>query len=219
MKDSSVFSPGRSNFGLLLSESENSSAEVSDNEAPVQSKQVVSQAEETHHESEAADEDDWGVVTKKHPKNPSAHPKSQTPRREHYPSKTVFIGNGTKKLPQTGPTPHHHAPVAIEDIKAETALELYGFPSKYRTSHLRKFVDSVTESAGAGYRLKWQNDSSCWVVFDEPEMLKKALNELHDEVIQVRPFAAENLVITAETHAATEAAAAPLTVQPEANVA
>lgn len=195
-----------------MSDSEQSSVEASDHE---DGKQVASQVEKTENddsngeeEKPAQEDDEWGtVVQHKKQRNPSTPGKSgaNQSKRDNHPAKTTFIGNGTKKLPGQPAVPH--PPVLIEEIKAETALELYGFPSKYRTGHLRRFVETVA-TTGLGFRLKWQNDQSCWVVFDEPEMLKKALAELHDEAIQVRPFAQENLVITADSH--HETAAAPV---------
>lgn len=188
-----MFTPGRSNFGLLMSESEQS--EVSDNEQSVVEEKTAEPTVDQN-AGDAEDADDWGMVAKK-TRNPSSKAADSTPRREHFPNKTVFIGNGTKKFAVPGQPPVAHIPVSLEEITAERALELYAFPSKYRTSHLRKFVESAVPDV-TSFRLKWQNDSSCWVVFDKPEMLQKALEELHDEVIQVRPFAKENLVITAE---------------------
>lgn len=200
-----------------MSDSEQSSVEASDHE---EVKQVAAVQKEEEEEDEsnveegkpAQEDDEWGtVVQHKKQRNPSTPGKAgQQNKRDNHPSKTTFIGNGTKKLPGHSAVPH--PPVLLEEIKAESALELYGFPSKYRTGHLRKFVETVA-SGGLGFRLKWQNDQSCWVVFDEPEMLKKALAELHDEVIQVRPFAQENLIITAEHHneAHPAAVAAPVT--------
>jgi hypothetical protein len=197
MKDASVFSPGRSNFGLLMSDSEQSSVEVSDHEEVKPVETAVKTEDDSNTEQAPQEDDEWGtVVQHKKQRNPSTPGKpGQHSRRDNYPNKTVFIGNGSKKLPGQAAAPH--PPVLVEDIRAETALELHGFPPKYRTGHLRRFVETVAPS-GLGFRLKWQNDQSCWVVFDEPEMLKKALAELHDEVIQVRPFDPENLVITAE---------------------
>jgi len=212
VKDTNVFTTGRSNFGLLMSDSEAEAGSASEGEqvlAVEETEQVEKSKKNTGTESEATqveENEEWGTAAPKkqrHPTTPGAG--AAAARREHYPNKTVFIGNGTKKLPATSTVlQQSHVPVTLEDIKSETALELHSFPAKYRTSHLRKFVESVAHGEGAGYRLKWQNDSSCWVVFDSPDVLKKALVELHDEVIQVRPFAAENLVITAADHA-TEA--------------
>ncbi len=206
MKDTTVFTPGKSNFGLLMSESENSSAgsDVSDHEE-VQTTTVTEEEGEEQATNEPAEEENWCPVVKKERK-PSSASQKLPKNNQHYAPKTAFIGNGTKKVSQPG---HHHAPVSVDEIKLENSLELHGFTSKYRTGHLRKFVETVATS-GTGYRLKWQNDTSCWVVFDDPEMLKKALVELQDEVVQVRPFAPENLLITAvdDKHHHEEAQAA-----------
>lgn len=170
MKDTSVFTPGRSNFGLLLSDSEQSGAsDVSDHEE-VQVAQAEAVEADTEEETEQpAADDEWLPVSHKKVRNP-ATPKHTAPHHRDplHPRNVAFIGNGTKKLGQpAGAAHHHHQPVKVAEITADSALELHGFPSKFRTGNLRRFVETVIPT---GYRIKWQNDSSCWVVFETPEM-------------------------------------------------
>lgn len=47
--------------------------------------------------------------------------------------------------------------------KAENSIELYEFPSTLKTNDLRKFLQEFD----GHYRLKWINDTSCYVVFDD----------------------------------------------------
>lgn len=47
--------------------------------------------------------------------------------------------------------------------KPENSIELYEFPSTLKTADLRKFLNDFD----GHYRLKWINDTSCYVVFDE----------------------------------------------------
>lgn len=192
MKESSIFSAGHSNFAMLMSDSEASDGSEQESVHELGAEAVEEKLEEQTEEVE----DEWQPVVGKKQKAPSTLAAGK-PAAARAPTsgKVSYIGNGTKKMTAGVP----HVPVALDEIKPTTALELHGFPSKYRTGHLRKFVDSVTQ---IGYRLKWQNDSSCWVVFDEPAMLERALAELKDEFIQVRPFAEENLVISADETAA-----------------
>jgi hypothetical protein len=76
-------------------------------------------------------------------------------------------------------------PVLPADLSLQTTIELYDFPSTHRTTHLRQFLMPFDRL----YRLKWQNDTSCLVVFDDGEMVGKALEVLvGDEVIKVRAF-------------------------------
>ena len=96
-----------------------------------------------------------------------------------------------------GSHPHpqqHRQPVTIEEISATTAIELYGFPPSHRTSHLRQHLQPWDHK----YRLKWQNDSSCWVVFDDPADVPVALEKLvgkGDTEIHTRPFDPANMLI------------------------
>jgi hypothetical protein len=57
--------------------------------------------------------------------------------------------------------------------KAETSIELYEFPSTLKTNDLRKFLQEFD----GHYRLKWINDTSCYVVFDDESLGKFMRNE------------------------------------------
>lgn len=92
---------------------------------------------------------------------------------------------------------HHHqgprkvvAPVSLEQLNAEQTLEIYDFPEAWRTSDIRKAF-SVFEGQ---YRLKWQNDTSCFIHFETAEMASKALAEVHPEGALIRPYAPENVI-------------------------
>ena len=52
--------------------------------------------------------------------------------------------------------------------KAENSIELYEFPSTLKTNDLRKFLQEFD----GHYRLKWINDTSCYVVFDDESLGK-----------------------------------------------
>lgn len=210
MKDSAVFTPGRSNFGLLLSDSEDDvqSNGLNGSEQHEEELQQINESEaakSTEEDAEeAVEEDEWcPVVGKKEKKasNPakpktSFVPSTQPHHHQGHHGKTSFMGNGIKKL--------HHTPVPtakLEEIGPNSALELYDFPSKYRNAHLCRLVETVT-GGPTGYKFKWQNDQSCWVVFEDGAVLERALAELKDEVIKVRPFDEKNLVITEDAHVA-----------------
>lgn len=53
--------------------------------------------------------------------------------------------------------------------KAENSIELYEFPSTLKTNDLRKFLQEFD----GHYRLKWINDTSCYVVFDDESLGKQ----------------------------------------------
>lgn len=52
--------------------------------------------------------------------------------------------------------------------KEENSIELYEFPSTLKTADLRKFLNDFD----GHYRLKWINDTSCYVVFDDESLGK-----------------------------------------------
>lgn len=80
----------------------------------------------------------------------------------------------------------------------EVTLELYDFPSSLRTGDLHGFVHKAAGVDGH-YRLKWQNDTSCWIILDSPELADTALAHLQavqqadGASISVRPYHADNV--------------------------
>ena len=52
--------------------------------------------------------------------------------------------------------------------KTENSIELFEFPSTLKTNDLRKFLQEFD----GHYRLKWINDTSCYVVFDDESLGK-----------------------------------------------
>lgn len=54
-------------------------------------------------------------------------------------------------------------PKEIVVPKVENSIELFEFPSTVKTADLRKFLHPFD----GHYRLKWINDTSCYVVFDD----------------------------------------------------
>lgn len=82
---------------------------------------------------------------------------------------------------------YHHNPVQPHELKSETTLELYNFPTEYRTNDLRKFLTSFD----GHYRLKWKDDHCCWAVFDGSDLSEKALLELQDPVIKLKRYTIE----------------------------
>ena len=57
-------------------------------------------------------------------------------------------------------------PKEIVIPKPENSVELYDFPSTLKTNDLRKFLQDFD----GHYRLKWVNDTSCFVVFEEDSL-------------------------------------------------
>jgi hypothetical protein len=59
-------------------------------------------------------------------------------------------------------------PKEIITPKPENSIELYEFPATLKTTDLRKFLQDFD----GHYRLKWINDTSCYVVFDDDSLGK-----------------------------------------------
>lgn len=80
----------------------------------------------------------------------------------------------------------------------EVTLEFYDFPPSLRTSDLHGFAHKAAGVDGH-YRLKWQNDTSCWIILDSPELADTALAHLKavqqpdDACIRVRPYHPDNV--------------------------
>ena len=82
----------------------------------------------------------------------------------------------------------------------ETTIELFNFSSELKTSHLRQFLQAYE----GHYHLKWNHDTSCFVIFTEPSLVERALEELKNSAeIQVQPYVApEEAAVAEETLAA-----------------
>lgn len=86
-----------------------------------------------------------------------------------------------------------HAPLSIDQLCAERTLEVYSFPAAWRTADLRKFVGTA---GPAPYRLKWQDDTSCWVHYESADAAAAALAAFAaapESEASVRSFAPENV--------------------------
>lgn len=79
-------------------------------------------------------------------------------------------------------------------------VELHDFSAELKTDDLHAFVSqrcpALQKDAG-NYRLKWQNDTSCFVVCASPELADELLSSAasSDYSVSVRAFAQENCLI------------------------
>lgn len=147
----------------------------------------------------------WATATSKHP-----HTKKKTPYQPRQP--TTLAPTGTlaavapqiaahSQQPSTGGHPRHaREPINLSE---ETTLEFYDFPAAFRTQDLKAALERF--QAGR-YRLKWNNDTSCWFVFDGVEAREEAIKVVEayiaekeeSEKFKVRVYKAEYYQ-TAET--------------------
>lgn len=102
---------------------------------------------------------------------------------------TAFGASGSPSHPTSFKRSNYIPPVALEQLAPELTLEIYNFPAAWRTSDIRKLLTPFE----GHYRLKWQNDTSCWIHFDAAETAARALDELQCAEASLRPFSPENI--------------------------
>lgn len=143
-KDSSLFEARKHNFNVLLSDDEEINVvEKKETEAvPAVKPPVVA--------TDASAEDD-GFETFVSAKN--------------KPKKSTGQYQSNKPRPASG---HKPFPKELIIPKPETSIEFYDFASTLRTGDLRKLL----QAHDGHYRLKWNHDTSCFVVFDNPALGK-----------------------------------------------
>lgn len=188
-RDNALFTaPRASHFALLISEDDRSEEEIVETfteNAPASDKATLTvEAVANGHfivppvKSAQDQSDDWSCATGKTHRKPSIS-KAPTPG----PTRTTNFTN--KKGPGT-------LPLSIEQFSPELTLEIYNFPVAWRTSDIRKLFNQFE----GHYRLKWQDDTSCWIHFESPELAAKALAQVHDESASLRVFSPDNLLST-----------------------
>lgn len=204
-KDSSVFEVRKHNdFSALLSsddEDQKSSSilESTSTHAPVAVSASAGNAEDVT-TSETAEESGFETFsTTRKPKRQSLTKMPQRPSTGSHVAPSVAVG-GAKPL--TGGFPKE-----LIIPKVDNSIELYDFPSTLKTGDLRKFLQAYE----GHFRLKWNNDTSCYVVFDDLSLgiilcffyyyfltyrfyfvcvcvVERALSELKSEEIKIKPF-------------------------------
>jgi hypothetical protein len=68
-------------------------------------------------------------------------------------------------------------------LSPSTTVEMYDFPIAFRTNDLKNALNKFN----GRYRLKWHNDTSCWVVFNSSEDVEEAILTV-DESIKFRRY-------------------------------
>lgn len=220
-RDTALFNaPKTSHFGLLISDDEETSgaeapaareqaaettagptgSSVVNGSAKAGEKAAPSTANDRPALSTEEDTGDWACAKVK------THHRRQPPAASGGGGRNVGLARGTST--GTGASSHqsahgHHghahvhqgprravAPVSLDQLNAEQTLEICAFPEVWRTSDIRR----VFSSFEGQYRLKWQNDTSCFVHFEGAETAAKALAEVHPESATIRPYAPENVL-------------------------
>ena len=98
-----------------------------------------------------------------------------------------FTSSSTTPTPTQSSTNYRSVsgkPKELVHPKSENSIELYDFPSTLKTADLRKFLGAFE----GHYRIKWINDTSCYVVFDEESLSQRALTELKDDNIKIKSY-------------------------------
>ena len=88
-----------------------------------------------------------------------------------------------RPFPQQQNGAAHHVERQPIVLAEETTIEMYEFPAALRTADLRKLLSAFE----GRYRIKWNNDTSCWVVFNNAEDATAAL-DITDEYVKIRRY-------------------------------
>lgn len=81
--------------------------------------------------------------------------------------------------------PHERKPIILS---SETTVEIYDFPTAFHTNDIRKLLSGFEGK----YRIKWNNDNSCWAVFNEAQDAEEALKLSGDESYKIRKYTEES---------------------------
>lgn len=153
-KDSALFEVRKHNFNVLLSDDEEVKTEAQATEVSSPTEAALSKAPAAA--AAASNDADDGFETfdsRKNKRTSGAKPRS-----------------GSFSAPSnTGHTSFKPFPKELIIPKPETSLELCDFPATLRTGDLRKLLQAYE----GHYRLKWNHDTSCFVVFDDAALGKR----------------------------------------------
>jgi hypothetical protein len=148
--------------------------------------------------SSMADESEWATASS------SRHQKTRKPSQaatrplnastaSHPPpqsSSSVLLAPTRQQHDQQQQQQHHqnahHAhgnmasrpPKEPVSLSQETTLEFYDFPASFRTADLKSAL--LGPEGGPRFRIKWNNDTSCWFVFDciaDRDLARKTVEE------------------------------------------
>ncbi|KAL1917093.1 uncharacterized protein VTP21DRAFT_5291 [Calcarisporiella thermophila] len=69
-----------------------------------------------------------------------------------------------------------------------TVLDVYDFPSSFKTHHLHDIFRGYENMQG-GYRIKWINDTRALIIFEHPTTAKRAyLENVSNTLAKIRPY-------------------------------
>lgn len=152
-KDKTLFEVSKHNdFSVLCSDDEEMTTKPQ--EASVATSGAVhveasSAAAVAHDSNEGADGFETFTTVRK--------PKRVIQPKSSVPAASASAGGATRSIGK---------PKEVVTPKPENSIELFEFPSTLKTTDLRKFLNDFD----GHYRLKWINDTSCYVVFDEESL-------------------------------------------------
>jgi hypothetical protein len=124
----------------------------------------------------------WATATSKHQTKTARDYQPRTGRPTYVranPSSTHSQQQQQQPSSSTSSTQPHHShsqhlrpPREPINLSEETTLEFYQFPAAFRTPDLKAALEHFRTGR---YRIKWNNDTSCWFVFDGKEARDEAL--------------------------------------------
>lgn len=184
--------PRTRQFSLLISSDEEGHVEDTIVESPeIESslKDVSPTLDKSNVDNDEHSED-WTCAKPKsyHPKKPTFSPRN--PQRRQ-----TFGKSGSSDQGQSNNVEgsfYRKAPIiplSLDMLNPEQTLEIYGFPEIWRTTDIKKALSPFEGQ----YKLKWQNDTSCFLHFQSAELAGAALEQLKLEDASLRRFSPENL--------------------------
>lgn len=112
-------------------------------------------------------------ISKSHPgaRRPLAGPApdgfQRRPRTFNPQAAAIGTAHHANNAPNASPHPHQsrtptreYVPVVLDE---STSVEVYDFPAEFRTPDIRALLGAFDGK----YRIKWNNDTSCWAVFGD----------------------------------------------------
>jgi hypothetical protein len=132
---------------------------------------------------------EWATATSKSRRKPAATPAraqfgSQLPFAQSYSSSSSSQPHQTHNSisGSSSSQPQNRPPKEPVNLSEETTLEIFDFPAAFRTGDLK----AALKEYDGKYKLKWNNDTSCWFVFESDAERNRAVGVV-ERAIETRP--------------------------------
>jgi len=106
--------------------------------------------------------------------SPSSHQTQHQPQQSQNRNHSNHTHGQKPRQPQ----------LTIDQLSAENTLVVSGFPPTWRTADLRKLFEAYEGQ----FRFKWQDDTSCFIRFDDNALADKAFEAVKPEHATIQRF-------------------------------